>query len=81
MGRFFSHLGTDFASILFVLAVVTGVLWTLDVFWLEKRRKAAAPDGVAGKANWLVDFGRQFFPVIAAVFLQIGRASCRERVS
>ncbi len=71
MGSFFTHLGTDFASILFVLTVVTGVLWALDRFRLEPRRKAAAQAAGAepAKANWLVDFGRQFFPVIIAVFL------------
>lgn len=71
MGTFFTHFGTDFASILFVLTLVTGVLWVLDRFWLEKRRAAAAATtgSEPAKANWLVDFGRQFFPVIAAVFL------------
>lgn len=71
MNAFFTHFGTDFASILFVLSLVTGVLWGLDKWLLEPRRKAVAL--VAGtevaKASWLVDFGRQFFPVIAAVFL------------
>ena len=71
MGNFFTHLGTDFASILFLLSLVTGVLWVLDKWRLEPRRKAAAlaAGTEAAKANWLVDFGRQFFPVIAAVFL------------
>lgn len=69
MGNFFTHLGTDFASILFVLTLFTGTLWALDRFWLERRRKAAAGGGEPAKANWLVDFGRQFFPVIVAVFL------------
>jgi len=71
MSNFFTHLGTDFASILFVLAVATGVLWSLDKWLLEPRRKAAAlAAGIeVAKASWLVDFGRQFFPVIAAVFL------------
>ncbi len=73
MGTFFTHFGTDFASILFVLTVVTGVLWCLDKWRFEPRRKAAAQLAGAGtepgKANWLLDFGRQFFPVIAAVFL------------
>jgi len=71
MSSFFTHLGTDFASILFVLTVVTGVLWSLDRWRLEPRRKAAAAASGSepAKASWLVDFGRQFFPVIAAVFL------------
>lgn len=71
MSNFFTHLGTDFASILFVLTVATGLLWALDRFWLEAKRKAAATANHSepAKANWLVDFGRQFFPVIIAVFL------------
>lgn len=71
MNGFFNHLGTDFASLLFIATLITGVLWVLDRFRLEPARKAAA--AAAGiepaKANWFVDFGRQFFPVIAAVFL------------
>lgn len=71
MGTFFTHLGTDFASILFVLTVVSGVLWSLDRWLLEPRRQAVArtTGSEAPKASWLVDLGRQFFPVIAAVFL------------
>ena len=71
MGNFFTHFGTDFASILFVLTLVTGVLWALDRFRYEGLRKAAAlaSGGEPAKAGWLLEFGRQFFPVIAAVFL------------
>ena len=71
MGNFFIHFGTDFASILFVLTLATGVLWVLDKWRLEPRRKARAlAEGTEpAKPNWLVDFGRQFFPVIVAVFL------------
>lgn len=32
----------NFALILFVLMVITGVIWCLDVFYLAKRRRAAA---------------------------------------
>lgn len=66
---FFARMGNDFASWLFILSVFTGVLWTLDRFWLEKRRKLAAHGAEPAKASWLVDFGRQFFPVIVAVFV------------
>jgi len=71
MNGFFTHFGTDFASILLALSVVTGVLYALDRFWLEASRKAAAAatGSEPAKANWAVDFGRQFFPVIVAVFL------------
>jgi signal peptidase I len=71
MNTFFSHFGTDFASILFVLSIVSGVLWALDKWRLEPGRKAlaAASGSEVAKASWLVDLGRQFFPVIAAVFV------------
>jgi signal peptidase I len=71
MASFFTHFGTDFASILLVLTVFTGVLWSIDKWALEPKRKAAAAaSGMPmAKANWLVDFGRQFFPVIISVFL------------
>lgn len=66
---FFAHQGADFASILLVLSVVTGVLWALDKWRFEPRRKLAANGAAPKPASWAVDFGRQFFPVIAAVFL------------
>ena len=66
---FFAHMGNDFASWLFMLSVVTGVLYALDRFVFEPRRKAAAVGGTPAKPNWALDFGRQFFPVIAIVFL------------
>ena len=53
----------DFALILFVLLVVTGVIWLLDRFWLKKLRAKDAPD------PWWVEYGASFFPVILAVFL------------
>lgn len=71
MGSFFTHFGTDFASLLLTLSVVTGVIWALDKWRLEPRRNTAAlaTGAEPAKPHWLVDFGRQFFPVIAAVFL------------
>ncbi|HUW38973.1 MAG TPA: signal peptidase I [Rhodocyclaceae bacterium] len=53
----------DFALILFVLLVATGVIWVLDHFWLKKKRAADAKD------PWWVEYGASFFPVILAVFL------------
>ncbi len=66
---FFTHMGNDFASWLLILSVVSGVLYALDRFRFEPRRKLAAQGGTPAKPNWALDFGRQFFPVIAAVFL------------
>ncbi|WP_338764373.1 signal peptidase I [Massilia sp. METH4] len=37
----------NFALILFVLMVVTGVIWVLDVFYLAKQRRAAADKALA----------------------------------
>jgi len=38
---------TNFALILFVLMVITGVIWFLDVFYLAKQRRAAADRALA----------------------------------
>jgi signal peptidase I len=38
---------TNFALILFVLMVITGVIWCLDVFYLAKQRRAAADRALA----------------------------------
>ncbi len=37
----------NFALILFVLMVITGVIWFLDVFYLAKQRRAAADRALA----------------------------------
>ncbi|QBE65364.1 signal peptidase I [Pseudoduganella lutea] len=37
----------NFALILFVLMVVTGIIWVLDVFYLAKQRRAAADKALA----------------------------------
>ena len=52
----------DFALILFVLMLVTGVLWCLDRFYARPRR---APD--APSPAW-VEWGAAFFPVVLIVF-------------
>ncbi|GAB2865345.1 signal peptidase I [Pseudoduganella ginsengisoli] len=38
---------TNFALILFILMVITGVIWCLDVFYLAKQRRAAADRALA----------------------------------
>jgi signal peptidase I len=53
----------NFALILFVLTMITGVVWCIDVFWARKKRAADAPD------PWWVEYCGSFFPVILAVFL------------
>ena len=53
----------NFALILFLLLVATGLIWLLDHFWLKKRRAADAKD------PWWVEYGASFFPVTLVVFL------------
>ena len=53
----------NFALILFILVVITGIIWCINHFWARKKRPADAPD------PWWVEYGGSFFPVILAVFL------------
>src|SRR5574338_529201 len=52
----------NFALILFVLLVATGILWAADRFVARKGRPPGVP------APWWVEYGASFFPVILAVF-------------
>jgi len=53
----------NFALIMFVLLVVTGIVWLLDSFVLASKRG----EGVA--EPWWVEYAKSFFPVILAVFV------------
>jgi signal peptidase I len=53
----------DFALILFLLSVVTGILWCYDAFIARKQRVKGAPD------PWWVEYGASFFPVILPIFM------------
>lgn len=68
----------DFPLILVLATAITGVVWLLDiVLWAPKRRASAAAAGAkgdalteaVGKAPYLVDLSRSFFPVILIVLL------------
>jgi signal peptidase I len=52
----------DFALIMFVLLLVTGVIWLLDRFALAARRESGAAE------PWWVEYAKSFFPVILVVF-------------
>jgi signal peptidase I len=54
---------TDFAAVLLIAAVITGLLWLFDAKWARKRRSAGEAEPV------LIDMARAFFPVIVVVFL------------
>lgn len=53
----------NFALILFLLLIVTGVIWLADKLFLGRRRPAGAKD------PWWVEYGSSFFPVILVVFV------------
>jgi signal peptidase I len=54
---------TDFAAVLLLAAVITGLVWLYDAKWARSRRTAGEPEPV------VVDMARAFFPVIVIVFL------------
>jgi signal peptidase I len=54
---------TDFAAVLLLAAVITGLIWLYDAKWARKRRMADVPEPV------VVDMARAFFPVIVVVFM------------
>jgi signal peptidase I len=53
----------SFALFLFLLLVVTGLVWLLEIAFLRKRRVRDA------KEPWWVEYSVSFFPVILIVFL------------
>jgi signal peptidase I len=65
--------GLDFSLVLFLIAVISGVVWALDAWWLRPRRIAAAvgagksPDAAREPAT--VDYARSFFPVALIVLV------------
>jgi signal peptidase I len=54
---------TDFAAVLLLAAVITGLAWLYDAKWARHRRAAGEAEPV------VVDMARAFFPVIVVVFL------------
>ena len=60
--HFFDKMGFNFALILFVLSLTTGLAWAIDVFWAAKKRPVGASD------PWWVEYFASFFPVFLAVF-------------
>ena len=52
----------NFALILFILLVVSAVLWVVERFYARPRREPGAPN------PWWVEYGASFFPVILLVF-------------
>lgn len=53
----------NFALILFLLTVVTGVVWLADKLYLARRRAKDQPE------PWWIEYPKSFFPVLLLVFL------------
>src|SRR5512135_2149121 len=53
----------NFALIMLLALVVTGVVWLADIYFLKPKRAGGQ------KEPLLVEYARSFFPVILAVFL------------
>jgi signal peptidase I len=54
---------TDFAAVLLLAAVITGILWLYDARFARKRRGETEAEPI------VIDMARAFFPVIVVVFL------------
>ncbi len=61
-----SDVHIDFAVVLTILAVVTGIGWFIDKMWLARRRRSVIGDA---KPGMIIDICRSFFPVIFAVLM------------
>lgn len=56
----------DFAFYLFLGALITGIIWAVDKWYLMPRRQQEAKEPV------VVEYAKSFFPVLAIVFLLRG---------
>jgi signal peptidase I len=64
-----TELHFDFATLLTLLTVFTGVVWAFDKWLLGPSRRAALAPGLVDRPGAMVDFCRSFFPVILAVLV------------
>ncbi len=59
----------DFALILVVATLVTGLIWAFDAAFLSRRRAAAASRGSSVREPILVEYSKSFFPILLLVLL------------
>jgi signal peptidase I len=59
----------DFALILVILTVTTGVVWLLDVLFLKRDRIAAAARGATVREPIVVEYAKSFFPILLLVLV------------
>ena len=58
----------DFAVLLTILTLITGIGWLADKLFLARRRHAMSFNG-NDKPGWVIEFCVSFFPVIFAVLM------------
>lgn len=58
-------MSVDYALIMFLLALVTGVIWALDAFWFAPQRRKAGIE----REPVAVEYARSLFPVILIIFV------------
>lgn len=56
----------DFAVLLTILTILTGIGWAAERLWFARRRRNLLE---GDKPGWVLDFSRSFFPVIVAVLV------------
>lgn len=57
----------DFALLLVVACVLSGLIWAADALWFRGRRVAA--EGASAREPVIVEYSRSFFPIILIVLL------------
>jgi len=65
-------MSVDFSLILFVLVMVTGVIWGIDLLVFAKKRNANRPQEEESKEPIVVEYARFLFPVVLIVFVLRG---------
>ena len=59
----------DFALILVVATLATGVIWAFDALFLRRSRVAAAARGNKVNEPIVVEYAKSFFPILLLVLL------------
>ena len=59
----------DFALILVVATLATGVIWAVDSLLFKRGRSAAAAGGAAVREPVVVEYARSFFPILLLVLV------------
>ncbi|RMD71219.1 MAG: signal peptidase I [Gammaproteobacteria bacterium] len=66
----------DFATILTLAVLITGLIWAIDALFFAKRRRARLKEGLPEKERkrleqgpWWVEYARAFFPVLLVVLV------------